>query len=126
MVPVIEGLTGGAGPRCLDRHIEAAVARAALDAGASIVNDMTAFRGDPRSPGWSPSRLRLLPDAHARRAAHDAADPRYGDVVDDVKAFLLAGWSSPSLRAWEERILLDPGIGFGKTSTTTSSCSAPR
>ena len=51
-------------------------------------------------------------------------DPRYDDVVADVKAFLeerlALRRAAPGIA--EERILLDPGIGFGKTSSTTSSC----
>ena len=57
-----------------------------------------------------------MPDAHARRAAHDAGDPRYDDVAAEVAAFLeerLAFAVSQGIP--EERICLDPGIGFGKT-----------
>ena len=99
---------------------KAAVARAALAAGASLVNDVSALRADPEMAGLvAEQRRRVLPDAHARRAAHDAArgGPRYDDVVDEVKAFLeerlrVRGRARASR---EERILLDPGIGFGKT-----------
>ena len=94
------------------------MARAALDAGATIVNDVSAFRFDPEMAGLVAERgRRLLPHAHARRAAHDAATiPRYDDVVADVKAFLeerLAFAVAEGVP--EERVWLDPGIGFGKT-----------
>ena len=93
------------------------VAGAALDAGATYVNDVTAFRADPGMAGLVAERgRRVLPHAHARRAAHDAGDPRYEDVVSDVKAFLeerLAFAVAEGVP--EERVMLDPGIGFGKT-----------
>ena len=50
-------------------------------------------------------------------------DPRYDDVVGEVKAFLEERMELAVSRGIaEHRILLDPGIGFGKTTTTTSSC----
>jgi dihydropteroate synthase len=94
-----------------------AVAEAALRAGASYVNDVSAFRFEPEMAG-------LVADAdvecclmHMRgnpRTMQD--DPRYDDVVDDVKAHLeerMAFAIAEGVR--EERIHLDPGIGFGKT-----------
>ena len=57
-----------------------------------------------------------LPHAHAGRAADDAGEPRYDDVVSDVKRFLeerLAFAVAAGIP--EERVCLDPGIGFGKT-----------
>lgn len=96
-----------------------AVAAAALDAGARYVNDVSAFRHDPELAG-------LVADRRARcclmhmlgepRTMQD--DPRYDDVVDDVKAFLEAR-AAFAVREGvaEERIDLDPGIGFGKTVT---------
>ena len=94
-----------------------AVAEAALSAGAKYVNDVSAFRFEPELAG-------LVADAgvecclmHMRgepRTMQDA--PRYEDVVDDVKAHLeerLEFATAEGVR--EERIHLDPGIGFGKT-----------
>ena len=90
---------------------------------------MSALRADPEMAGVvAEQRRRVLPDAHARRAAHDAAGgrPRYEDVVDDVKAFLeerLAFAVRDGIP--EQRILLDPGIGFGKTvAHNLASCCA--
>jgi dihydropteroate synthase len=116
VVPVIEGLAGGAAPISIDTS-KLAVAEAALDAGASIVNDVTALRAEPGIAALCADRGAELVLMHMlgtpRTMQHD---PSYDDVVDDVKAFL-----AERLRfaigegVAEERIWLDPGIGFGKT-----------
>ena len=96
---------------------KAAVAAAALDAGASYVNDVTAFRGDPELAGLVAERgvdCCLMHMLGTPRTMQD--DPRYDDVVADVKAFLeerLAFAVAEGVA--EERVMLDPGIGFGKT-----------
>jgi dihydropteroate synthase len=96
---------------------KASVARAALDAGAGLVNDVSALRADPEMAGLVAESgvecclMHMLGEPRTMQAA-----PRYGDVVDDVKAFLqerLAHAVCEGVR--EERIMLDPGIGFGKT-----------
>jgi dihydropteroate synthase len=120
VIPVVEGLAAASGPTPLRVSIDtskAAVARAALDAGASYVNDVTAFRGDPAIAGLVAERgveCCLMHMLGEPRTMQD--DPRYDDVVSDVKAFLeerlafAVGEGVP-----EERVTLDPGIGFGKT-----------
>jgi dihydropteroate synthase len=118
VVPVIEGLmSGGVTAQISVDTSKPAVARAALDAGASLVNDVTAFRGDPSLAGLVADRgcdcclMHMLGEPRTMQQ-----DPRYGDVVDDVKAFLLARMQfAVGQGVAEERILLDPGIGFGKT-----------
>jgi len=93
------------------------VAGAALDAGATYVNDVTAFRADPGMAGLVAERgveCCLMHMLGEPRTMQD--DPRYEDVVSDVKAFLeerLAFAVAEGVR--EERVMLDPGIGFGKT-----------
>ena len=93
------------------------VAGAALDAGATYVNDVTAFRADPGMAGLVAERgaeCCLMHMLGEPRTMQD--DPRYGDVVSDVKAFLeerLAFAVAEGVP--EERVMLDPGIGFGKT-----------
>jgi dihydropteroate synthase len=117
VVPVIRGL------RDLDCAIsvdtsKTQVAEAALDAGAAIVNDVTALRGDPGMAALCAGRgatvvlMHMLGDP---RTMQD--DPRYEDVVAEVEAFL-AGRLEAAVAAGiaEERIWLDPGIGFGKTA----------
>jgi dihydropteroate synthase len=116
VVPVVEGLIP-AGARISVDTSKAVVAAAALDAGADYVNDVTAFRGDPSLAGLVADRcvdcclMHML--GTPRTMQHD---PRYDDVVADVKAFLeerLAYAVSEGVA--EERVMLDPGIGFGKT-----------
>jgi dihydropteroate synthase len=93
------------------------VARAALDAGATCVNDVTAFRAAPAMAGLVAERAVeccLMHMLGEPRTMQD--DPRYDDVVSEVKAFLeerLAFAVAEGVP--EERVMLDPGIGFGKT-----------
>ena len=116
VVPVLEGLAD-AGARLSIDTSKAAVARAALDAGAQIVNDVTALRGDGAMAGLVAERgatcclMHMLGEPRTMQR-----DPRYDDVVADVKAFLeerLAFAVGEGIA--EERVWLDPGIGFGKT-----------
>lgn len=92
------------------------VAEAALDAGASIVNDVTALRGDPEIGALCAERGAGLILMHMQGDPRTMQeDPRYGDVVDDVKAFLAERLEAATgAGVGEERIWLDPGIGFGK------------
>jgi dihydropteroate synthase len=96
---------------------KAEVARVALAAGAMLVNDVTALRGDPDLAGVvadSDACLCLMHMLGEPRTMQD--DPRYDDVVSDVKAFLEQRLEfATSAGIAEERICLDPGIGFGKT-----------
>jgi dihydropteroate synthase len=118
VVPVIERLAAAApGAQLSVDTSKAAVARAALDAGATYVNDVTAFRGDPEMAGLVAERgadcclMHMLGDP---RTMQD--ESRYDDVVSEVKAFLeerLAFAAAEGVP--EERVMLDPGIGFGKT-----------
>jgi dihydropteroate synthase len=97
--------------------MKVAVATAALDAGASYVNDVSAFRHEPELAALVADRgvdCCLMHMLGEPRTMQD--DPRYDDVVDDVKAFLeerMRVATSAGIR--EERIQLDPGVGFGKT-----------
>ena len=112
--PVLEHLQGC--PVSVDTS-KAAVARRALELGAVMVNDVTALRGDPELGGVvadAGAYLCLMHMLGEPRTMQD--DPRYDDVVSDVKAFLeerLAVAVQAGIP--EERICLDPGIGFGKT-----------
>jgi dihydropteroate synthase len=118
VVPVLEGLADlGLAVQLSIDTMKATVAEAALDAGATYVNDVTALRHDPDMAALVADRgvdcclMHMLGEPRTMQA-----DPRYGDVVDDVKAFLeerMAAAVAAGVR--EERIQLDPGIGFGKT-----------
>lgn len=92
------------------------VAAAALDAGASIVNDVTALRHDPEIGGLCAERGAGLVLMHMQGDPRTMqANPTYDDVVDDVKAFLAERLQAAiDAGVAEERVWLDPGIGFGK------------
>ena len=112
--PVLEALRGE--PVSVDTA-KAEVARAALALGAEMVNDITALRGDADLAGVVADAGAYVCLMHMRGAPRTMQDdPRYDDVVSDVKAFLeerLAFAVSEGVR--EELVCLDPGIGFGKT-----------
>jgi dihydropteroate synthase len=112
--PVLEALGGE--PVSIDTA-KAEVARRALALGAQLVNDVTALRGDPELAGVVADAGAYLCLMHMQgepRTMQD--DPRYDDVVSEVKAFLeerLELAVAQGVR--EEHVCLDPGIGFGKT-----------
>jgi dihydropteroate synthase len=115
VVPVLELLRGDV-PVSIDTA-KAEVARRALSLGAELVNDVTALRGDPDLAGVVADAGAYLCLMHMQGEPRTMqADPRYGDVASEVAAFL-----EDRLRAAvaagipEERICVDPGIGFGKT-----------
>ena len=114
VVPVVRGLTGVA-TVSIDTS-KAAVARAALDAGATIVNDVTALRHDPELGALCAERGAGLVLMHMQGDPRTMQEnPTYGDVVDDVKAFLVERMEvAIDAGVAEELIWLDPGIGFGK------------
>jgi dihydropteroate synthase len=116
VVPVIEGLLVAGAPISIDTS-KLAVAEAALDAGATIVNDVTALRADPGIAALVADRGAELVLMHMQGSPRTMQeDPRYDDVVDDVKAFLAERMSLAAAEGVpEQRIWLDPGIGFGKT-----------
>jgi dihydropteroate synthase len=115
VVPVIRGLADG-GAVSVDTS-KLAVAEAALDAGASIVNDVTALRNDPEIGALCADRGVGLVLMHMQGDPRSMqANPTYDDVVDDVKAFLAERLAfAVGAGVAEEKIWLDPGIGFGKT-----------
>jgi dihydropteroate synthase len=114
VVPVIQGLQGS---RISVDTSKAAVAAAALDAGAEIVNDVTALRGDPEMAGLCAERDAIVVLMHMLGEPRTMQeDPRYEDVVADVKGFLAERLEAAvAAGIAEDRVWLDPGIGFGKT-----------
>jgi len=114
VMPVIEGL---ADAEISIDTTKVEVARRAVAAGASIVNDVSAFRFEPEiaevvaEVGVHCCLMHMLGEP---RTMQD--DPRYDDVVADVKAFLEERMAfAVAAGVPEERIWLDPGVGFGKT-----------
>jgi dihydropteroate synthase len=112
--PVLEGLRGL--PVSIDTS-KATVAERALALGAELVNDVTALRGDPDLAGVVAAGDAFVCLMHMQgdpRTMQDA--PRYDDVVSDVLAFLEERVAFAVANGIaEERIAVDPGIGFGKT-----------
>src|SRR3954452_6612904 len=112
--PVLADLAGA--PVSIDTS-KAAVARRALELGAELVNDVTALRGDPELAQVVADADCYLCLMHMQGEPRTMqVDPVYDDVVFDVKRFLderLAFAVAHGVA--EERICLDPGIGFGKT-----------
>ncbi|MFL5897204.1 MAG: dihydropteroate synthase [Solirubrobacterales bacterium] len=117
VVPVIRGLSGSRSRISVDTS-KAAVAAAALEAGAEIVNDVTALRGDPEMAAVCAERGAGVVLMHMRgdpRTMQD--DPRYDDLLEEVKSFLAERLEAAvAAGIGEGGIWLDPGIGFGKTA----------
>jgi dihydropteroate synthase len=109
---------GDSGPAVSIDTRSSQVAKAALDAGASIVNDVSALRDDP-------DMAQVVVDHHAGLVlmhmqgtpATMQIDPQYDDVVVEVGAFLASRVSfAISAGIPRDCLIVDPGIGFGKTS----------
>jgi dihydropteroate synthase len=114
--PVLEGLRDAGVPISIDTS-KAAVAEAALDAGAEIVNDVTALRTEPELAALCAERDCGVVLMHMQGTPRTMQEnPAYEDVVDDVRAFLAERIEFATGEGIaEERIWVDPGIGFGKT-----------
>lgn len=110
IVPVVEALSQH-GRVCIDTR-RSRVAEAAVAVGATLVNDVSASLYDVAADagvGWVAVHMQGGPRTMQR-------DPRYVDVVDEVTAFLLAR-AEAAVAAGVREVWLDPGIGFGKTTT---------
>lgn len=113
VIPVVEALApdvAAAGARLSVDTRHASVAGAALAAGASIVNDVSASLHEvaaAHGAGWVAMHMQGRPETMQTA-------PRYDDVVAEVLSFLLAA-SERGRRAGVDEIWIDPGIGFGKT-----------
>jgi dihydropteroate synthase len=119
VLPVLEGIAAaGLSAQVSIDTSKASVAAAAIAAGAHIVNDVSALRADAAmveaiaDSGVECCLMHMLGEPRTMQR-----EPRYDDVVDDVKAFLeeRLGFAVRAGVA-ERRIMLDPGIGFGKTA----------
>jgi dihydropteroate synthase len=118
VLPVIEGIRSAVPAVAVSIDTsKAAVADAAIEAGATLVNDVTALRGDPAMAGLIAQRrvdcclMHMLGTPRTMQR-----DPHYDDVVSEVKAFLEERMAFAVAGGVDERrLLLDPGIGFGKT-----------
>jgi dihydropteroate synthase len=124
VIPVVAGLAEALSstPTSVQISIDtskAAVAEEALGAGATLLNDVTALRADPSMAGVVAAAKVDCCLMHMRGTPRTMQrSPSYGDVVSEVKSFLEERLSfAVSEGIAEERVLLDPGIGFGKTTS---------
>jgi len=115
VLPVVEGLAEAGVPLSIDTT-KPAVMSAAIAAGASIVNDIQALRTPGALETVAESEVGVCVMHMQGTPATMQREPRYGDVVSEVVAFL-AGRVDALVHAGvvRERIAVDPGIGFGKT-----------
>jgi dihydropteroate synthase len=108
VIPVIEALAGRV--RLSIDTVKPEVAEAAVHAGASLINDVSASLSDVAAAhgvGWVAMHMQGSPRTMQ-------ADPRYGDVVAEVRDFVVAR-ARKALEAGVAEVWIDPGIGFGKT-----------
>ena len=96
---------------------KAAVARAAMDAGADIINDVSALRFDPDMAGVAADSGAAVVLMHMKGTPETMqVEPRYEDLFAEVRGFLEArADAARSAGIRRDRIIVDPGIGFGKT-----------
>lgn len=118
VVPVIKELAAQGLTISIDT-MHAAVARAALDSGAAIVNDVSGGRADPQmAPLVAAAGVPwILMHWRSVKADDPHEVPRYSDVVTDVRAELLGSVESAISAGVDKRkLIIDPGLGFAKTA----------
>lgn len=123
VVPVIEGLAKrmkDAAVRTVPISIDtskAAVAEAAIEAGAEIINDVTGLEGDPNMRQVAAESKAGVCAMHMQGTPQDMQDaPKYDDVVEDICRYLTDRRQALiDAGIGQDSICLDPGIGFGKT-----------
>jgi len=116
VVPVIEKLRSRSDVAISIDTSKAEVARAAMEAGAEIINDVTALTGDPAIGAVVAETKAGVVLMHMQGTPRTMQkDPRYDDVVSEVQGYLAARVAAARETGIEaERIAIDPGIGFGK------------
>ncbi len=115
LLPVLEALSGVDVPISVDTR-RAAVMRAVLAEGASIINDIEALAGPGSLEAVAGSGCGVCLMHMQGTPSTMQQDPRYGDVVGEVSAFLSARVSAAeSAGIARDRLVVDPGFGFGKT-----------
>lgn len=116
-IPVIESLSSKVRvPISIDTY-KSEVARRALDAGASFVNDISGLRADPEMPALVARYGVPVAIMHMKGSPKDMQkDPSYTALIPEITEYLRSGIEI-AIRAGvrEDRIIIDPGIGFGKT-----------
>lgn len=117
VLPVVRGLRREVrAPISIDTY-KSNVARAALDAGADMVNDISALRFDPAMAALIAAEKVPVALMHMQGTPRTMQqEPRYNDVVREVRDFLAAQlYEAMDAGIAQEMIVIDPGIGFGKT-----------
>ncbi len=116
VAPVIRQLAAGGAAVSVDTR-KADVMTAALDAGARLINDVSALTFDPRSAETAAAAgVPVILMHHQGDPQTMQADPRYGDVLIDVYDWLEARIAAAvDAGIARDKILIDPGFGFGKT-----------
>ena len=117
VLPVIEGLAARTGAALSIDTSKASVARAAVAAGAEIINDVTALQGDDDMARVAAESACAVVLMHMRGTPCTMQqDPHYDDVVAEVSAHLAQRVDAARAAGIvADRIAIDPGIGFGKT-----------
>jgi dihydropteroate synthase len=117
VVPVIRAIRRALSTVISIDTYKASVARAALEAGADMINDISALRFDPRMAGLVASERVPVVLMHMQGIPRTMqVEPRYDDVVTEVRDFLAAQVGRAIDAGIDaEKIIVDPGIGFGKT-----------
>jgi len=118
VVPVIAALSEKTGVPISIDTTKYGVARESADAGASIINDITALRNDPKIAELAAERglpLILMHMQGEPRTMQNA--PHYDDLMNEIAEFLRSQIEQAvATGVKREQIIIDPGIGFGKTA----------
>lgn len=117
VVPVIRELAQRVRALISVDTTKAEVARQAMDAGAAIINDVSALKSDAGMAGVAMDRGAGVVLMHMKGTPGTMQqDPRYGNVTEEVAGYLEARVRELSARGLDpETLAVDPGIGFGKT-----------
>ncbi len=119
VIPVIEGLAKRISiPVSIDT-MKSEVAARALDAGASIINDVSALRRDPAMAALVGERKAPLIVMHMKGMPRDMqVAPEYDDLIGEIQSFFRQTIETARFHSIpNDRLIIDPGIGFGKTVT---------
>lgn len=117
VLPVIDKLAGQIGvPISIDTY-KTGIARAALDAGAAMVNDISGLSFDPEMAGLAAARKTPVVIMHMQGTPRNMQkNPRYESLIGEITGFLSGrAEAAESAGVAADRIIIDPGIGFGKT-----------
>jgi dihydropteroate synthase len=117
VIPVIEGLAKRISiPISIDT-MKSEVAARALDAGASVINDVSALRRDPAMAPLAGERKAPLIVMHMKGMPRDMqVSPEYDDLIGEIQSFFRKTIETARFHSIpNDRLIIDPGIGFGKT-----------